>query len=251
MNRIKPSLILFFYFNICLFCAAISPSIAQSDDGASRFIEFIERFKVPQQQIENPTVVAIYPRFPTALITDDIERTVESGRYKKTGKRYEIVGTDAHWALVGFESGLITLLDLQLYDMSRTRQDCNILNGHTARITSIAITPDGKKAISGSLDSTVRIWDLKTCTQLLNHTDGSQQISVAVTPDGKHAISASGSGKLHIFDMENNRIERIFESGASVSAVVTMPDNRHAITGNLNGEIMVWDIQDGGLKRNS
>ena len=34
-----------------------------------------------------------------------------------------------------------------------------ILEGHTAEIFCIDITPDGRRAISGSADSTLRIWD--------------------------------------------------------------------------------------------
>ena len=35
------------------------------------------------------------------------------------------------------------------------------LEGHTAMINSVAITPDAARAITGSIDKTARLWDLK------------------------------------------------------------------------------------------
>ena len=37
-----------------------------------------------------------------------------------------------------------------------------ILKGHTAAVTSVTVTPDGKHAVSGSEDKTLRLWDLTT-----------------------------------------------------------------------------------------
>src|SRR5947208_2414463 len=34
-----------------------------------------------------------------------------------------------------------------------------IYNGHTARVTSVGWSSDGKRIVSGSLDKTVRVWD--------------------------------------------------------------------------------------------
>ena len=41
-------------------------------------------------------------------------------------------------------------------------------------VSSVALTPDGRKGISGSLDNTVRIWDLESgvCLKVLEgHTE--------------------------------------------------------------------------------
>jgi WD40 repeat protein len=35
-----------------------------------------------------------------------------------------------------------------------------VLEGHTASIQTLAITPDGRRLVTGSLDQTARIWDL-------------------------------------------------------------------------------------------
>ena len=36
------------------------------------------------------------------------------------------------------------------------------LTGHEDRVTSVAVTPDGRRAVSASDDRTVRVWDLES-----------------------------------------------------------------------------------------
>ncbi len=63
-----------------------------------------------------------------------------------------------------------------------------VLVGHTRDVVSVALSPDGKLALSGAEDTTIRLWDLATGKQL--RTFGSKHGEVwAVTfsPDGKRA----------------------------------------------------------------
>ena len=49
-----------------------------------------------------------------------------------------------------------------------------MLEGHTIVCNGVALTPDGRKGISGSEDKTVRVWDLESgvCLKVLEgHTD--------------------------------------------------------------------------------
>ena len=67
------------------------------------------------------------------------------------------------------------------------------LKGHTSYVKGVALTPDGRKAISGSGDKTVRVWDLGSGV-CLNDLEGHTDIvmSVALTPNGRKAISEVG-----------------------------------------------------------
>ena len=59
-------------------------------------------------------------------------------------------------------------------------------------VRSVSVSPDGRRAVSGSDDKTLRVWDLETgqCLRTLEgHRDGVS--SVSVSPDGRRAVSGS------------------------------------------------------------
>ena len=84
--------------------------------------------------------------------------------------------------------------------------DTDALVGHTDRLGFVAITPDGRHAITTSTERTARIWDLTTgeTTHVLEgHTD--EVWFVAITPDGRHAITTSLDHTARIWDLETGR----------------------------------------------
>src|SRR5262249_3177418 len=56
-----------------------------------------------------------------------------------------------------FEDGYDT--SVRVWDTESGKEIGGLL-GHLASVTCVACTPDGRYAISGSLDCTVRLWDL-------------------------------------------------------------------------------------------
>ena len=66
------------------------------------------------------------------------------------------------------------------------------LTGHQISVTSVAVSPDGRRIVSGSDDKTVAVWDLDAGT-LIGMLTGHQYAvnSVAVSPDGWRIASGS------------------------------------------------------------
>ena len=63
---------------------------------------------------------------------------------------------------------------------------------HLAGVSGMAVTPDGRRAVSASDDHTLRAWDLET-GKVLRTLEGHSAMlinGVAVTPDRRCAVSA-------------------------------------------------------------
>ena len=101
-----------------------------------------------------------------------------------------------------------------------------ILEGHSSFVHGVAVTPDGKRAVSASWDHTLKVWDLETGREMRTLEGHSGWVAgVAVTPDGKRAVSASVDGTLKLWDLETGRALRTLEGHSdSVRCVAVTPD---------------------------
>ena len=76
------------------------------------------------------------------------------------------------------------------------------LTGHSGPVSSVAVSPDGRRIISGSHDDAVRVWDLATGARVGALTGHSGTVSsVAVSPDGTRIISASHDTTVRVWDL--------------------------------------------------
>jgi polyhydroxyalkanoate synthesis regulator phasin len=75
---------------------------------------------------------------------------------------------------------------------------------------SLAFTPDGKSLLSGSLDRSVRLWDVASGRQVRELAGHRWRCdAVAVTPDGKGLISGGADGSIRIQDRNGEQVRRI------------------------------------------
>jgi len=122
------------------------------------------------------------------------------------------------------------------------------LEGHTQGVNAVALTPDGRRAVSGSGDNTVRVWDLETgeCLKTLEgHTQGVN--AVALTPDGRRAVSGSGylDKTVRVWDLETGECLKVLEGYTSVLAVSITHDGRCAVSESSDKTLRVWDLETG------
>ena len=72
-----------------------------------------------------------------------------------------------------------------------TQQPDTVLEGHTAPIVALAVSPDGATLASASWDHTVRLWPLGGGTPRVLEGHKQNVNGVAFTPDGKAVVSAA------------------------------------------------------------
>jgi hypothetical protein len=102
-----------------------------------------------------------------------------------------------------------------------------VLKDHRRTVNAVAVTADGRRAVSGSADNTVQVCDLEggqVPLVLVGHTDGVS--AVAVTADGRRAVSGSHDHTLRLWDLESGKEIGIFTAEGGMYSCVVAPDGR-------------------------
>ena len=121
------------------------------------------------------------------------------------------------------------------------------LEGHSDWVTSVAVSPGGRWAASGSYDKTIKVWDLETgeCRATLSgHED--QVWSVAITPDGERILSASFDNTIRVWEARSGRhLSTLTGHSERVFSIFAMSDGLRALSGASDKTIKLWDLDSG------
>jgi WD40 repeat protein len=121
------------------------------------------------------------------------------------------------------------------------------LEGHTNQVVSVAITPDGKRILSGSRDHTIRVWDaLQLEHQTTLEIDG-MGLSVSPFPDNERVFIGLASNKnvVELWSFSSGR--RLWgQKVAGYSKCVAIDKKgKSAVSGQSGGDILLWNLEMG------
>jgi WD40 repeat protein/uncharacterized caspase-like protein len=122
--------------------------------------------------------------------------------------------------------------------------------GHASGITSVALAPDGKYLLTGSLDNTACLWDVATGKDIRRFQHADRVTAVAFTPEGKGVLTASGDSTARLWETATGKILRRFaghEDG--IAAAALSPDGTRLLTGCEDGTARLWDVAGGKVLR--
>lgn len=145
--------------------------------------------------------------------------------------------------------------DMRLWETATLRA-LRTFDGHDSDVVDVRWTPDGKYAVSGSSDQTVKLWDVVggRCLQTFKgHTSAVRALEVLMA--GRMALSASGSmwgkpGRLRLWDLASGENTATMEGHTGpVTAVAVTHDSRVAVSGGMDATVRIWDLGTGACLR--
>lgn len=118
---------------------------------------------------------------------------------------------------------------------------------HTDLVAAVSFSQDGKKALSGSYDKSLKLWDLSTGMLIQNYSGHTNDVmSVAFHPLEETVLSASFDGTLKLWDQKTAKNLRTFKGHAmGVNTAAFNPDGKQILSGSYDSTLKLWDTNSG------
>jgi WD40 repeat protein len=130
------------------------------------------------------------------------------------------------------------------------------LTGHSKSVISVAYSPDGQTLASGSDDTTIKLWNVKTGNLLQTLTGHSSQVnSVAYSPDGQTLASggytqamaiASSVNTIKLWNVKTGNLLQTLKGHSDwvyPVALAYSPDGQTLASGSSDKTIKIWRLK--------
>jgi hypothetical protein len=121
-----------------------------------------------------------------------------------------------------------------------------VLAGHESAVIAV-VRIDERRALSGSFDRPLRLWDLhsgQTLRVFEGHTDW---VTALAALDEQHALSGSLDKTLRLWDLHSGQTLRVFRGHTGAVMAVAVLDERHALSGSDDKTLRLWDLHSGEM----
>jgi WD40 repeat protein len=122
------------------------------------------------------------------------------------------------------------------------------LTGHSDEVFSVAYSPDGRYLASGSIDQTIKIWEVATGKELRTLTGHSGGVFlVAYSPDGRYLASGSSDKTIKIWEVATGKELHTLTVYSYLygADVVYSPDGRYLASRSDDKTIKIWEVATG------
>lgn len=134
--------------------------------------------------------------------------------------------------------------------------------GQSDSVNTVAFSPDNQTLVSGSDDTTIKIWHLSTGAVLNSFAGHSSPVGcIVISSDGQTLASCSATPNLYrygehlnwdntiqVWDLTTGQqIHRITGHSDTVTAVAISPDSQILASASWDNTIKVWELSSGNL----
>jgi WD40 repeat protein len=127
---------------------------------------------------------------------------------------------------------------------TETGECVDILKGHSMHATTPTFSSDRKRLVSGSVDWTIRLWDLP------DHDINSFNLTkrannICYSPSGERVLIAMCDSTLLLIDTKTKQLLCEYKEHNNVINAIFDTDGNNIITYNSDGSICIWNLKDG------
>ena len=119
------------------------------------------------------------------------------------------------------------------------------LYGHTQDIELVAVTPDGTHVVTGSDDSTARVWNLADGTSIELRGHHGPIETMTLSSDGSYLATAGTDGDVWLWELPGGTGRRLRGHRNAVRGVAFSPDDSMLASTGEDGTLYVWDVTSG------
>lgn len=137
-------------------------------------------------------------------------------------------------------------------DRANPRRLATLASPRTGPVRAVALGDDGRIAITGNDDGTVRVWDIadvntpRQLTSLADH--GNSVWTIATSPDGRTLLTGGADQTAILWDITNPakpaRLSRLTGHNGTVRAATFSPDGHTVATGSWDHTAILWRVDD-------
>ena len=136
---------------------------------------------------------------------------------------------------------------IKVWNVKTGKTSFSLCGAHSDKIHAIKVSPSGKFLASGSLDHTVKIWDLESEEEIISLKDHKGGIrSVSFSPKNIFFASAGDDQKIFVWNIENwEKIHSLEGHQDVIHAIDFGGKNETLVSASADHSIRIWPLTPG------